>query len=122
MKLKSLLVVVGAVALLAGCSSAPKSRYAWNDYNNHMFDYQSQKISAEEMLNDLLEAQTEAEKRGVKLAPGLYAEIGTMYIRLNKPAEAPKYYRMEAETWPESAAFMNTVADAVEKSLKKEAQ
>lgn len=122
MNLKLMLVAVGALSLLAGCSSAPQSRYAWNDYDNHLYDYQAQKISGEEMLSDLLDAVSEAEKRGVKLAPGLYAEIGTMYIRLNKPAEAPKYYRMEAETWPESASFMNTVADAIEKNLKKGAQ
>lgn len=71
------------------------------------------------MLTYLLGAVSEAEQRKVKLAPGLYAEIGTMLIRLNRPAEAPKYYRLEAETWPESAGFMNTVADAIERNLKK---
>ena len=120
--MKKRLLIVLAALCLAGCASGPRTHYAWNNYSNHLYDYQAQKIDNAQMLQSLLEAVEEAQKRNVRLAPGLYAEIGTMYIRMNQPAEAPKYYRLEAATWPESAGFMTTIADAIERNLAKQGE
>ena len=60
----------------------------------------------------------EAEKRNVRLAPGLYAEIGTFYARAGKFEEALTYYELERKTWPESQGFMTALIDGIQRNLK----
>lgn len=116
MKLKTLLPVLACAALvLSGCSSGPSSRYAWNNYSTHLYDYEAQKIDNEQMLEYLKQAVEESKTRSVKLAPGLYAEIGTLLVRMGRMEEAAEYYKLEAENWPESAPFMNTLAANITK-------
>jgi hypothetical protein len=116
MKPKILLPLLACAAIaLSGCSSTPSSRYAWNNYGTHLYDYEAQQIDNAQMLEFLQQAVEESKTRSVKLAPGLYAEIGTILIRMGRPAEAVQYYKLEAETWPESAPFMNALASNVSK-------
>ena len=120
--MKKRLLIVLAALCLAGYYFRSPHTLCVEQLQQSSVRLSAQKIDNAQMLQYLLEAVEEAQKRNVRLAPGLYAEIGTMYIRMNQPAEAPKYYRLEAATWPESAGFMTTIADAIERNLAKQGE
>jgi len=117
MKKTLLFAVMASSFALTGCV-APKTQWAWNGYNDHLFDYYGQSITGDEYLVFLLAAVDEAEKRNVRLAPGLYAEIGTFYARAGKFEEALTYYELERKTWPESQGFMTALIDGIQRNLK----
>ena len=62
MKKTLLLAVMASSFALTGCV-APKTQWAWNGYNDHLFDYYGQSITGDEYLVFLLAAVDEAEKR-----------------------------------------------------------
>lgn len=105
-----------AVAALSGCSNH-QPRLTWNDYQDHLYDHYGQAITDEEYIAFLLEAVEQSKSSGVTLAPGLYAEIGTFYARAGKFEEAVPYYELEAQTWPESKAFMDDLIGGIKRHL-----
>lgn len=117
MKKTLLLAVMASSFALTGCV-APQTQWAWNRYNDHLFDYYGQSITGDEYLAFLLATVDEAKKRNVRVAPGLYAEIGTFYARAGKFEEALPYYELERKTWPESQGFMTALIDGIQRNLK----
>ena len=122
MKYKFLILSVLASLALTGC--ATKERIIWNNYQDNLYDFYSQKLTDEEYIATLLEAVQTSQEQGIPLAPGLFAEIGTFYARAGKFADAISYYKLEAQTWPESKPFMDKLVAGIEAHLarKKENQ
>lgn len=105
-----LLVAITSVFLLSGCQS---TKYEWNNYSDHMYDYYSEKIDDQTYMDFLLSAEKQAKNSNKKLGPGMYAEIGTMYMRMGKRDTAIQYYKQEAEAWPESKEFMTALVEGI---------
>ena len=121
MKKTSLMfIAVLGVGLLSGC--APNTRWAWNNYQDHLYDYYGQKINGEEYIARVLAAVDEAKQRNVRVAPGLYAEIGTFYARAGDFDKALSYYELERQTWPESEGFMTSLIDGIQRNLKNQSE
>jgi hypothetical protein len=82
--------------------------------------YQGYKDPAKmEALRLGLEAHISAtEKNGQKVAPGLYAELGTLYLQGGASDKAIAMYSREREAWPESKGLM----DAMIKNLERREQ
>lgn len=116
MKHLTLVMSLLAVAAHSGCSNH-QPRLTWNDYQDHLYDHYGQAITDEEYIAFLLEAVEQSKSSGVTLAPGLYAEIGTFYARAGKFEEAVPYYELEAQTWPESKAFMDDLIGGIKRHL-----
>lgn len=116
MKKRLFLVIASSSLLLTGCGS--NTKWAWNNYQDHLFDYYGQSINDEEYLNFLLATIDESKSRNVRVAPGLYAEIGTRYARAGKYNEAITYYELERKTWPESQSFMTALIDGIKRNLQ----
>src|SRR5450830_669859 len=55
-----------------------------------------------------------------KVAPGLYAEVGTIYLQSGAKESAVKYYKLERDTWPESKALMTSMIENIERRPTKE--
>jgi hypothetical protein len=102
---------------LAGC--AGPSLYQWGSYEQML--YQSYKDPAKtEALRSELESHIGlVEKSGQRVAPGLYAELGTLYLQAGNKGRAIALYRRERETWPESNGLMSAMIQNLEKAPKK---
>lgn len=100
--MKRLFIAVFAIMLLGGCSS---SRYAWNGYDEKLYDYYKSPAEIEkftELLSDIIK-DGELDQR---VPPGIYAEYGYLLFERGRFAEAAVWFGKEADKWPESQFFM----------------
>ena len=107
------LLICLAAAAVTGCAAPPL--YQWGGYEQAL--YTSYKDPAQvEPLRLKLEAHLAAmDQTKQKAAPGLYAELGTLYLQGGTTDKAIANYRMEAKAWPESATLMNSMIQNLER-------
>lgn len=109
-----LIVLLACGLFLTGCANRP-SLYQWGGYDAML--YQSykdpEKVVAFRTGLELHIAQMELSKQ--KIAPGLYAELGTIYLQAGDSSKAVAMYTKEREAWPESRGLMDTLINNVAK-------
>jgi hypothetical protein len=98
--------------VLGGCA---QTRYQWGGYDESL--YQAYKDPSKmETLKTSLESHVMAlETSKQKVAPGLYAELGTLYFQSGDKGKAVMLYAKERDTWPESRGLMETMIKNVER-------
>lgn len=103
-----------ASALLAGCGHT-SGLYDWGGYDDMLYrSYKNPETSAEMRVG--IEAHlAEQEKINRKVAPGLYAELGTLYFQAGDRDRALQYYRKEEQAWPESRSLMAALIRSIER-------
>jgi len=103
-----------SVLLLMGCATQGQM-YQWGGYVALL--YQSYK-NPEKVVEFRIGLETHIaamEKANLKVAPGLYAELGTMYLQSGDPKKAVAMYTKEREAWPESKGLMDALIKTTEK-------
>lgn len=66
-----------------------------------------------------LETQIAAsEQSKQKVPPGLYAELGTLYLQGGETNAAIKLYNKERNAWPESRGMMDALIKGLERRKK----
>ena len=117
-------MILGLSLLVSGC--AVPEPYVMGKYQHNLFLYYGGKLDDEEFLQTLLASENEANEKGIPLAPGLYAEIGTLYLNKGDRDKAMEYYTKEGQTWKQGKPFMDTLIQNLKKitatkdGLKKE--
>ena len=110
------LIVAGLISLvLAGCVTRQQPLYSWGSYEPMLYASYKDPAKADEMRVSLESQIGEAEKRSQKVPPGLYAELGTLYLQAGDNDRAIGLYNKERNTWPESRGMM----DAMIKNLER---
>ena len=102
-----------ALALLTGC--AAPGLYQWSGYDQSLYaGYKD--VTKMEALRIKLEAHVgEMEKSNAKVAPGLYAELGTLYLKAGATQKAIDFYTKERNAWPESRVLMTSLIQNLER-------
>lgn len=102
-----------ALALLTGC--AGPGLYQWGGYDQSLYaGYKD--VTKMEALRIKLEAHVgEMEKSNAKVAPGLYAELGTLYLKAGATQKAIDFYTKERNAWPESRVLMTSLIQNLER-------
>jgi hypothetical protein len=95
------------VVALAGCSSAPKTKYAWGKYEDALYQYYKSPTTPEAYLDALQKVVDDAIEKERKVPPGVYAELGYFMMLANQPDKAIQFFEMERASWPEAVPFMN---------------
>lgn len=103
--MRSLLLLL-AVVLLPGCT---QGLYQWGGYNNHLYSYYQDPASAESFMIAMEQHINHLESKGIKPAPGLYAELGTLYLQKGDKKKALALYAKEKDAWPESNHMMSAL-------------
>ena len=91
--------------VLSGCVASNK--YNWNGYDKGLYDAYKDpsQITA---LQIKLQATVDAlEQQKQKAPPGMYAELGTLYLQEGLTDKAKTYYAKEREAWAESKTLMD---------------
>lgn len=119
-KIKSIKYFVAATAVLAlaGCGAQPvKPLYNYENYSDSYYAYK--KNATPETTGELQKSiekaieNTQASRSG-RVAPGLYANLGYMYLKAGKPNEAVVNFNKEKATYPESTLFMDRIINKIQ--------
>ena len=98
--------------LLAGCNQpdTPRSLYYWDGtYNNALYTYLNEGGDANEQISHLENLIQTSTQKGYKIAPGLYAHLGLLYLNNGKLGVANANFDKEVENFPESREFINFI-------------
>lgn len=110
-----LLLAVAFVLLLPGCA---QRQYDWNNYDASLYRYYKEPNSAQEFRVSMETHLKDLEAKNLRPAPGLYAEVGTLYLESGDRITAATYYRKERNAWPESRHLMDALLTNLEKMNK----
>ena len=92
--------------------------YSWGNYDQMLYASYKDPAKANELRVELETRIAEAEQRKQKVPPGLYAELGTLYLQGGDTNTAVEYYKKERDAWPESRGMMDALIKALERRQK----
>lgn len=108
---------------MTGCATGGSSGlYQWGGYNNLLYQQYKDSSQIPVMREQLTEHIDQLEKTSRPVAPGLYAELGTLYLETGDTERAISYYELERQTWPESEVLMSTMIKTLERSSSGKAK
>jgi hypothetical protein len=103
------LILALALGLAAtGCANR-SSLYQWGGYDAMLYQSYKSPEKAVEFRQGLELHISKLEQAQVKVAPGLYAELGTLYLQAGDPTKAVAMYTKERAAWPESKGLMDSL-------------
>lgn len=117
--MKRLSLVIFAAAL-SGCAS--QSLYQWGGYEGMLYQGYKDATKMEALRVGLESHIAELEQSGQKVAPGLYAELGTLYLQAGDGDKALTFYGREREAWPESRGLMEAMIKNIERRKQADVQ
>ena len=109
------ILVVAAVMTLSGCATTvTEAGYYWGKYSSTLYDY-TKNPSDETMaahVEELEEIISESAERGLRVPPGVHAELGYIRAKQSDGAAAMAHYESEMALYPESRLFLERVVAA----------
>lgn len=106
--------------LMTGCAS--RSMYQWGGYDGMLYQSYKSPEKALEFRQGLEAHIAKLEQSKQKIAPGLYAELGTLYLQAGDTTQAVAMYTKEREVWPESRGLMDSLINNVGKRASPKAE
>lgn len=113
MKIKFLLIICTTL-IFSGCATK-KPLYDYEDYSE-TFYAMKRETSAEtevEWKSTLQEIITTAEEKKLRVPPGVYANLGYLYLKANDENKAISYFELEKSIYPEAIHFMDRLINRV---------
>lgn len=103
-------IAIASALLLAATASAcaPATRFEWGAYESTLYAYTKTPTARDAYRTSLVEALRKGEETG-RVAPGLNAELGYLYMEDGQTADAIRYFEIEKRQFPESQRFMDGV-------------
>lgn len=108
------------ISLLGGC--AVQNKYNWNGYDKGLYDAYKDPSQIKPLQIKMQETVNLTEQQKQKVPPGMYAELGTLFLQEGLSDTAKMYYSKERDSWPESKTLMDLLIknlDSRSKPLEK---
>lgn len=99
---------------LTGCANQT-GLYQWGGYDAMLYQSYKNPEKAVEFRQGLELHINKMEDSKQKVAPGLYAELGTLYLQAGDATKAVALYTKERDAWPESRGLMDALINNVGK-------
>jgi hypothetical protein len=112
--MKILLIALASLCL-AGCAN---KLYQWGDhggFDSKLYQSYNNPEKALEFRQGLELHINKLEASKQKVAPGLYAELGTLHLQAGDASKAVAMYNKERDAWPESRVLMDALINNVTK-------
>lgn len=105
---------------LIGCSSSDnQSLYYWGDYQENIYKtLNATNSDPKEQIITLEKIVTVASSKNSAVPPGLYANLGLLYIQDGRISEAKAYFDKERALYPESATYMLFLTDNIDRKRR----
>lgn len=101
-------ITLGALCTIFLTACATPSRFEWGAYEPTLYAYAKTPEARETYRKALASAIEVGEETG-RLAPGMYAELGYLFVEDENIAEAVSSFQKEMENFPESRVFLTSV-------------
>lgn len=115
-RIKSVALIIVAM-IITGCTTQPSPLYAYGNYNDSYYAYKKN-ASPEALLEFQKSIETAIENssnsRSGRVPPGMYANLGYLYLKAGKPNDAISSFTKEKTIYPESALFMNRIINKIQ--------
>jgi hypothetical protein len=102
----TIVAVLGACALASGCVTLPP--YEWGGYESSLYAY-AKHPEQRPQYKAALEQAVSRGRQSNRVAPGLLAELGYLYLEDGDAAHAIPLFEEEMKLFPESRSFLNGV-------------
>ena len=99
-------LTVMATVALSGCTAA--SRFEWGNYDEELYAYSKAPERGPQFEAALIKAIADGNKTK-RLAPGLQAELGYLYLKDGKRDQAIEQFKAEIRDFPEATQFLNKI-------------
>ena len=98
-------IIFALVLLISLSACQTKSLYHWGDYSQTAYKYVMEPSDKTRLKHQqsMLDIVVTANKKNIKVAPGIYAELGLLAMENNKINQAIAYYQQEAENYKKSS-------------------
>lgn len=106
--------IVISATIMSGCAATPL--YQWGAYEQSLYNSYKDPTKLQTLRIGLEREILSVEKSGQRVAPGLYAELGTLYLQMGDSPKALAMYQREHDTWPESRGLMRAMISNVGRS------
>lgn len=107
--------------MLAGCATT-QGAYNWGAYDELLYRSYKDVTKTEELRIGLEKHIGALEKSNSKVPPGIYAELGTLYLEAGDSERAIDMYSRERDAWPESKGFMDAMIANLERRRPRDAE
>jgi len=103
--------------IMSGCAVKPKTLYTYGNYSDSYYaskrDLSSESALA---LQKSIEYAIEHADESIsgRVAPGMYANLGYIYLKSGNTAKAIESFKKEESIYPESKHFMDRMIKKVE--------
>lgn len=116
--MKKILLIVGIVLLFSGCAANNIGGLYWGDYSATLYEFKKNPtdVTRAEHVESLVDVIEKSKKQGLRVPPGVYAELGSMYLEEGKTSEGSQYLQEEVNTYPESQRFISIIQGRVNQS------
>lgn len=111
--MRKIFFLIPLALTLTAC--VPPPMYQWGDYENGLLRSYQNPNQVEALRINLENHVKELESHQQKVAPGLYAELGTLYFQKGDSVTAKLYYSKEHAAWPESRGLMSAMIQTIER-------
>lgn len=106
-RIASILAVAATAGLLTACAT-PTGRFDWGNYESALYTY-AKKPETRADYKAALQNAVERGRASNKVAPGLLAELGYLYMEDGDTAHAVALFEEEMTLFPESRAFLSGI-------------
>ena len=110
------ITALSSLLLLSGCVTTPQNGLYWGNYSHTLYEVKKSgdEKSLKSHMEELHKIISTSEKRNLKVPPGIFAELGQLYQKDNKPQEAMSFYQKEVAAYPESEQLMSRIISSAE--------
>ncbi|MDH3354572.1 MAG: DUF4810 domain-containing protein [Chromatiales bacterium] len=109
--MKILLIAI-TLTILSGCgTNVSKSKLYWGSYSNTLYKTRTDPGAETTQLHlkELESIVNKSKEMGLRVPPGIYAEIGFIHMSKNEAKKASVFFELESKEYPESKKFISTL-------------
>ena len=109
--------------LISGCSGK-KPMYEYSNYSESYYQLKQtgDAESTAKWKSSLEDSIEKSNVHAIRVPPGIYANLGYLYLKVNDTQKAISFFKAEKTLYPESSVFMDNLIKKAElmKEEKKE--
>jgi hypothetical protein len=110
--MKTIIIILFTTLIVStGCSTVSKDIFYWGDYSLTLYDYKKNpdEKTLEAHKKEILTIIEYADKKKLKVPPGVFVEYGYMLLKEGDETQGIDYLNKEIDLYPESTVFIEQI-------------